>query len=85
MTAYMTLGYAIALCEARSSLIALADRTQTFEESVHFEHLLLAIDLIYEDYPGCHPVTGAQDDLSTDSKPLWTNSSPGVRTVCAWN
>lgn len=55
VTAYRTLGYAIALCEARSCLIALASRAQTFEESIHFEHLLLALDSMHNGYPRCHP------------------------------
>lgn len=63
MTDHMTLGYVIALGEARSCLAALADAAATFDESVHYDRLLLALDLIHEDYQGCDPVGGAQDEL----------------------
>jgi hypothetical protein len=58
-----TLAYAIALAEARSYLAALADSAADFEESVHYEHLLLDLDRLHPIGPGLSPVTGTKAAL----------------------
>lgn len=63
MIDFMTVGYTIALGEARSCLAALADTAETLDDSIHYEHLLLALDFMHMDYPGCHPATGTRDEL----------------------
>ncbi len=60
----MSLAYAIALVEARSCLAALADGATDFDESVHFEHLLLDLDALHgDDAPALHPLTGDRAEL----------------------
>lgn len=54
----MSLTYAIALAEARSCLAALADGATDFDESIHFEHLLLDLDGMHMDYPGLDLLDG---------------------------
>lgn len=62
----MALAYAIALAlalaEARSCLAALAENATDFDESVHYEHLLLDLDGMHEKdgYPALYPI--ASDD-----------------------
>lgn len=53
MTDYMTHGYAISFGEARSCLAALADTAPSVDESIYYDQLLLRLDLMHEDYPGC--------------------------------
>ena len=59
----MTLAYAVALAEARSCLAALADSAPTFDESVHYEHLLLDLDSLHPFGPGLFPTTGTKAGL----------------------
>lgn len=59
----MTLAYAFALADARSCLAALADATTDFDESVHFEHLLLALDALHPDGPALYAVAGDRGAL----------------------
>lgn len=59
----MTLAYAIALADARSCLAALADAATAFDESVHFEHLLLALDTLHPDGPALYVVAGDHSAL----------------------
>ena len=59
----MTLAYAIALAESRSCLAALADSATDFDESVHFEHLLLDLDGLHPNGPGLSPITGTKAHL----------------------
>lgn len=59
----MTLAYAIALAEARSCLAALADSTADFDESVHYEHLLLDLDTLHPIGPGLSPTAGTKVEL----------------------
>lgn len=59
----MTLAYAIALAEARSCLAALADTATDLDESVHFEHLLLALDALHYDGPALYAVAGDRGAL----------------------
>jgi hypothetical protein len=59
----MILAYAIALAEARSCLAALADSASTFEESVHYEHLLLDLDALHTIGPTLYATTGTKTDL----------------------
>lgn len=59
----MTLASAIALAEARSCLAALADTATEFDESVQFEHLLLALDAMHVDYPGLYPLEENRSQL----------------------
>jgi hypothetical protein len=56
----MTLAYAIALADARSCLAALADATTDFDESSHFEHLLLDLDGLHPIGPGLSPIVGTR-------------------------
>jgi len=57
----VTLAYAIAL--ARSCLAALADAATDFNESVQFEHLLLALDALHPDGPALYSVAGDRGAL----------------------
>lgn len=59
----ITHDYAIALGEARSRLAALADIAATVDESIHYDRLLLRLDYMHEDYPGCHAVAGTKLEL----------------------
>lgn len=60
----MSLAYAIALAEARSCLAALADGATDFDESIHFEHLLLDLDSLHgDDAPALHSLTGDRAEL----------------------
>jgi hypothetical protein len=61
----MTFAYAIALAEARSCLAALADGATDFDESIHFEHLLLELDALHEPdgYPALYPLHDNRADL----------------------
>lgn len=59
----MTLAYAIALAQARSCLAALADSAADFDESVHFEHLLLDVDRLHPTGPGLSPMAGTKAEL----------------------
>jgi len=59
----MTLGYAIALAEARSCLAALADTATDFDESIHFEHLLLDLDTMHPDGPALYSLVGDRATL----------------------
>lgn len=59
----ISLVHAIALAEARSCLAALADRASDFDESVHFEHLLLDLDSIHPDWPSLHALDGGREAL----------------------
>ena len=61
----MTLAYAyaIALADARSCLAALADAATDFDESVQFEHLLLALDALHPDGPALYAVAGDRGAL----------------------
>ena len=59
----MTLAYAIALAEARSCLAALADGATDFDESSHFEHLLLDLDRLHPIGPGLSPMAGTKAEL----------------------
>ncbi len=54
----MSLAYAIALAEARSCLAALADGATDFDESIHFEHLLLDLDSLHPNGPSLHALVG---------------------------
>ena len=57
------LAYVIALAEARSCFAALADAAIDFDESVHFEHLLLDLDALHPCGPGLSPITGTTECL----------------------
>ena len=59
----MTLGYAIALGEARSCLAALADTAADIDESIRYEHLLLHLDGLHPIGPGLSPMTGPRAEL----------------------
>lgn len=59
----MTLAYAVALAEARSCLAALADDATDFDESSHFEHLLLDLDRLHPIGPGLWPTAGTKAEL----------------------
>lgn len=61
----MSLAYAIAVAEARSCLAALADDATDFDESIHFEHLLLDLDSMHEPdgYPSLYPLLGSRPDF----------------------
>ena len=61
----VTFAYAIALAEARSCLAALADGATDFDESFHFEHLLLGLDAMHDadGYPGFYPLLDSRADL----------------------
>ena len=59
----LTYPYAVALGEARSCLAALADTAPTIDESIHYDRLLFRLDFMHQDYPGCHPITGTQQEL----------------------
>ena len=59
----MTMGYAIALAGARSSLAALADDAATFEESIHFDRILLDLDAMHPDGPSLYPLLGERAEL----------------------
>ena len=59
----VTLAYAIAVAEARSCLAALADAATDFDESVHYEHLLLALDALHPDGPALYAVAGDRGAL----------------------
>lgn len=59
----VTLGYAIALAEARSCLAALADTATDFDESIHFEHRLLDLDTMHPDGPALCPLAGDRATL----------------------
>lgn len=57
------LAFALALAELRSCLAALADTAWSFDESVHYEHLLLDLDRLYPDGSALYPTTGAKAEL----------------------
>lgn len=59
----MTLDYAVALADARSCLAALADAATDFDESVHFEHLLLTLDALHPDGPAHYALAGDRGAL----------------------
>jgi len=60
----MSLTYAIALAEARSCLAALADGATDFDESIHFEHLLLDLDALHgDDAPALSARVGDRTEL----------------------
>ncbi len=59
----MSFAYAIALAEARSCLATLADASSDFDESVHFDHLLLDLDAMHVDYPGLYPLDADRSRL----------------------
>lgn len=50
----MLLAHAIALCEARSYLAALADTARTVEGSIAYERVLLQLDLVHNDQAPAH-------------------------------
>ncbi len=54
----MTFAYAVALADARSCLAALADTATDFDTSVHYERLLLTLDLLHPDGPALYPLSG---------------------------
>jgi len=54
----MFLTYAVARAQARSCLAALADIATDFDESVHFEHLLLDLDSLHPNGPSLHALVG---------------------------
>lgn len=59
----MTLAYAMALAEARSSLGALADLSD-FDESCRYERLLIDLDGIHAgDFPATYPMYGTTAEL----------------------
>ena len=39
--------------QARSCLAALADTATTIDDSIQYDHVLLTLDLVHEDYPCC--------------------------------
>jgi hypothetical protein len=49
----MTYAFALALGQARSCLAALAGTATTIDDSIQYDHVLLTLDLVHEDYPGC--------------------------------
>lgn len=59
----MPMTLAIALADARSCLAALADAATDFDESVHFEHLLLALDALHPDGPAHYALAGDRGAL----------------------
>lgn len=60
----LTVAFAIALAEARSCLAALADTATSFDESIHFEHLLLELDAMHEaNLPALYPLTSQRAAL----------------------
>ncbi len=71
----MTLAYADALAEARSCLAALADDATDFDESSHFEHLLLDLDRLHPIGPGLSPTAATKAALGGD----------GLSPNCSWS
>ena len=60
----LTVAYATALAEARSCLAALADTAASFDESIHFERLLLDLDGMHDDdSPALYPAAGQAAEL----------------------
>lgn len=59
----MTLAYAIALCEARSCLAALADCAPDICESSHFERLVIELDELHPVGPALSATTGPRTEL----------------------
>lgn len=59
----MTLAYAMALAEARSCLAALADVVTDFDESSHFERILLDLDRLHPISPGLSRMAGSKAEL----------------------
>lgn len=61
----ITVAFAIALAEARSCLAALADGAVDFDESSHFAHSLLDLDLdrLHPIGPGLSPIVGTRAEL----------------------
>jgi len=60
----LTVAFAIALAEARSCLAALADTATSFDESSHYEHLLLDLDAMHEaNLPAHYPLAGQRATL----------------------
>ena len=59
----MTLAYATALADARACLAALAGAASDFDESVHFEHLLLDLDALHPEVPGLSPISAGKVEL----------------------
>lgn len=69
----MPLTHAVTLGQARSYVAALADRANTFEASVEYEHVLLQLDLIHgDDGPGISAVG------TTDSDVLFTTAETAI-------
>lgn len=65
----MTLEYAVALAEARSCLAALADGATDFDESAHFEHLLLDLDRLHPIGSRLSSLTGTRVELLGQLEP----------------
>lgn len=63
----MLLAHAVTLAEARSYVAALADNARTFDASVEYEHVLLALDTIHggEVPPTTEVLTDKSDVLYT--------------------
>ena len=64
----ITYDYAVALGEARSCLAALAALTTDVDASIRYDRPLLRLDLMHDDYPGCHPITGIRKELLDRSR-----------------
>jgi len=58
----MSLAYAIALAEARSCLVALADAAADIYESSHYERLLIDLDRLHPVGPALSPTIGTKDE-----------------------
>ena len=59
-----TYAFLIALGEARSCLVALADSTDDFDLAIHYDHLLIELDGVTGDVgPACSPMTGTNTEL----------------------
>lgn len=72
----MLLTHAVTLAEARSYVAALADRANTFEASVEYEHVLLHLDLIHgDDTPGISPVVATQPPI------LFTTAETAIESL----
>lgn len=59
----MSIGYAVALAEARSCLAALGDGADSFDESNRYERLLLDLDQLHPIGPGLSVITGTRAQL----------------------
>src|SRR4051794_7298385 len=86
----LTVAFAIALAEARSCLAALADTATSFDESSHYEHLLLDLDAMHEaNLPAHYPLTGNEPRSCDGSRSLSTECSvlavaTGSDSNCFW-